>query len=188
MDGVLTTSGALVRVRPSAMRGRAFRLGVSSALAGFTSFGVAFFSDLHPALRIACAAISFLYLWSWCRYPVTGVWTTPEKLVIRGWWRTRSWPRHDIAIVRAESYLGYLFVVGLHVTAGILEHGVLVMEMKDGSRVRLGGTVSDLWTARRTAEAVNAWLGLEAGAGLGERRRARLARREEPDMPGGASD
>ncbi|KJQ55796.1 hypothetical protein RS85_00377 [Microbacterium sp. SA39] len=114
-------------------------------------------------------------VWRWIRLPFTGVKVDGDFAVVTSWWRRRVLLRSSIARFRAESYTGFFFVFGWRVD-GRFESGSLEVELKDGTRRRLGGTVCNRRVAREVAESLNRWLGVEGGSGTGPRRMAKLSR------------
>lgn len=111
----------------------------------------------------------------WVRFPAMGLYVDGDDLVARSWWSTRRYARSTMQRCRADEYGGLFFLFGWPVSGGQLQSGHIVLEA-GGVCHTLGGTVTSLEAARKQAEAINRWLGLSVGAGVGERRsRARRA-------------
>ncbi|MFJ4223944.1 hypothetical protein [Microbacterium sp. NPDC089695] len=161
----------LKKARAERMR----RLGGSSVFLGICpSVFLLVSSSSAPAVATLVAVGTLaLCLWLWIRVAVTGVRATADQFNVTSWWRRRVYSRRAAARFRAEPYYGWFFVLGWTVNAGRAQSGELVMEMRSGRRVRLGGTVCNLRTARRIAENLNQWLGIEEGSGTGPRRSLR---------------
>lgn len=170
----------LRRVEPSGLRGRAVRVGLTTALWGVAALVAAFApTDTPIPVRIVGLTSSALLLWLWIRLGRVGVWTSSDELVARSWWRTRRWKRDEVTRASAEVYEGLLWLFGLQIVEGTWQSGILRIELANGKRVTLHGSISDLYTTRRTSQALNRWIGSEVGAGTGERQRAQQRLRAE---------
>lgn len=160
------------RVVPTGVGARSLRLLATSLLTVMIPFAlvVAALTDVLPEWW-GWFALPFVggLLWVWARLPMTGVSISRDALVVRSWWSTRTYCRADVERCRAEAYGGWMYVFGWPVVSGSLQSGSLLLETVDGDRA-LGGTVTSMYVARRQAELVNQWLGLQVGAGRGPRR------------------
>lgn len=61
----------------------------------------------------------------------------------------------------AQSYTGWLYIIGWPVAGGGLEPGILHVSTTDGERLVVHGTVAFRRTVRVQALALNDWLGVE---------------------------
>ncbi len=159
--------------------GRARRLGVASLFIGVLPAAVLlnYSSASMPSVLIWFSAIALpLCMWLWIRLPFTGVTLTSSHVVATSWWSRRKYERGAVERFRAEPYTGFFFVFGWTVYDGRFESGHLVLEFADGRRRPLGGTVCNRRVAREIAEALNRDLGLDVGAGVGQRRSSRESR------------
>lgn len=155
-------------------RGRLYRLAASTALSGVLPLGAFFASVGKSSQEIAvlmtmCGPILMVYGWAWLRVWKTGIYCGRDSLRVTGWWTSRQFDRRAIMRARAEPYRGWFYVFGWPVVSGSWQSGVLELELSDSVH-SLGGTVTSLRSARRDAEQINRWLGLEVGAGDGPRR------------------
>lgn len=130
-----------------------------------------------PLWASAASAVSVLVCtWLWIRLPSTGIRIEDTDIIVTSWWARRRYACDDISRFRAESYAGAFFILGWTVYGGKLESGLIHADMRDGRTVKLHGTVCNRRTARRLAESLNRWLGVEAGSGTGPRRSRRQPR------------
>lgn len=136
---------------------------------------------LSPAANMPAVATVIAFgalavcLWLWVRVLATGIRVEDDRVSVTSWWTKRGYSRLTVARFRAEPYYGFFFVLGWTVYGGSLQSGELVLETQNGRQVRLGGTVCNLRTARRTAESLNRWLGIDEGSGVGPRRALRAS-------------
>lgn len=158
-----------------ALAERARRLGVCSVFIGALPLSLLLtgMSDVPFWATAASAASVLICTWLWIRLPSTGIRIEGNNLVVTSWWSRRTYARDDISRFQAESYMGAFFVLGWTVYSGQLESGLIHAEFRDGRTVKLHGTVCNRRTARRLAEYLNRWLGVDAGSGTGPRRSRR---------------
>lgn len=154
--------------------GRLRRLAASTALMGTLPLGALMASQRWAPEDLAVLAtclgpFAVVYGWAWLRVWKSGVACGHDSLQVVGWWRSRELDKRTIVRARARPYRGWLYVFGWPVVSGSWESGVLEIEISGDART-LGGTVTSLRSARRDAEQINRWRGLELGAGTGPRR------------------
>lgn len=158
--------------------GRAARLAVSSV---FTGVGPALFlvmgteSAARSTLTVASVALLLLTVFLWVRLPFTGVRVECDRIVVIAWWTRRTISRTDLARFRADSYSGPFYYLAWAIDGGPLESGELRAELKDGTQMRLRGTVCSRRVANEIARALNDWLGLNSDPRATPRTRARRA-------------
>lgn len=163
MRSSLSASGLL---RPTGRGGRAVALAASTCIGGGVFFAVFMIGALSgtvlaPVLLLIGAGGVVVYGWLWLRFPWVGVWVDGEWIVVRSWWTSMCVPCDGVVRVRAESYSGWFYVVGLPIAGGVLELGALSLDTSDRGVVRLGGTVTWLRSARAQARALNVLLGVD---------------------------
>lgn len=166
----------------SARAERARRLGASSVFLGICPLILLLGHAADApvvAMVIAVGALAVCLL-LWVRVFLTGLRVAEEHVRVTSWLSRREYRRRAVARFRAEPYYGFFFVLGWTVYGGRLQSGELILEFQSGRRVRLGGTACNLRTARRIAESLNRWLGIEEGAGIGPRRSLRVGREGGP--------
>lgn len=147
---------------PTGRRGRAGRLAVSSVYTGFAP-GLLLISSTHveiPGFLLLLAIQSLLLTaWLWLRLPFTGVRTEGEAVVVTAWWSRKVIPRDQLVRFRVETYGGPFYFLAWAIDAGPFESGELEAELKDGTRVRLRGTVCGRRVANDISRSLNEWLG-----------------------------
>lgn len=161
---------AALAERARRLAGASMFIGVVPAIALVTTF------PDGPFWANGLSVISVLLcVWLWIRLPSTGVEIHGDHIVVTSWWIRRRYAREGISRFRAEPYTGPFFILGWTVYGGSLESGIVVVQTTAGATAPLHGTVCNRRTARRIAERLNQWLGVDVGSGTGARRTRRAA-------------
>lgn len=102
--------------------------------------------------------ILITYSWAWIRVWRVGVVIRDDKVVITSWFSSECLGRREMSWWSSDSYTRVLFVLGWPVAGGALEPGVLSVDLVDGTRRQVAGTVSLRSSVRAQARFLNAWL------------------------------
>lgn len=101
------------------------------------------------------APVFGLYIWAWIRVWRIGLGFEEEGVVARSWFSTTRYANDDLERWSAEPYTGVLYVLGWPVAGGALEPGILNVDLRDGTRRPVAGSVTFRTTARAQARVLN---------------------------------
>ena len=97
------------------------------------------------------APVLGLYIWAWIRVGRIGVRFEDEGVVAKSWFSTTRYANNDLERWSAEPYTGVLYVLGWPVAGGALQPGILNVDLRDGTRRPMAGSVTFRTTARAQA-------------------------------------
>lgn len=145
---------------PSGRASRAARLAVSSVFTGFAP-AMALVNPggaVPPLLQIIAVLLLVMTAWLWLRLPFTGASLHGDIIVITAWWSRKRLHRHEVARFRSLPYGGPFFYIAWTITDGPLASRELEVELTDGTRIVVHGTVCNRRASFEMTQALNHWL------------------------------
>jgi hypothetical protein len=128
-------------------------------------------------LKAVSLALLLMSGWLWVRLPFTGARIVGDQVIVTSWWSRKELSLRDVARFRAEPYEGPFYYLAWSVDYGIFASAQLEAELKDGSRVKLPGTVSSRRAVNEIARSLDAQVGAAVASGATPHERLRDGRR-----------